>query len=161
MEIETKNASLDTVSVTIQALHVNGKQMTLAVFRQIPRRKETAASTPWGVVSYHIKEEGTKWCVFSENGLLFRRCVDYWPDWKPQEKSEEMYEISADFYKEKRKLEWMRDPDGIAEVQANLKVLQDQYAAATARRAIVIAQEVAAYEITVKLSGLPQLFIAV
>ena len=36
MDIETKNATLDTLSVTIQALHVSGKQMTLAVFRQLP-----------------------------------------------------------------------------------------------------------------------------
>lgn len=38
VEIETKRASLDTMSVTIQALHVSGKQMTLAVFRQLPAK---------------------------------------------------------------------------------------------------------------------------
>ena len=36
MEIETKNASLDTLAVTILALHVSGKQMTQAVFKQLP-----------------------------------------------------------------------------------------------------------------------------
>ena len=34
--IETQNASIDTLSVTIRSLHVNSKQMTLAVFRQLP-----------------------------------------------------------------------------------------------------------------------------
>jgi hypothetical protein len=34
--VTTENAGINTVSVAIRALHVNNKQMTLAVFRQIP-----------------------------------------------------------------------------------------------------------------------------
>lgn len=47
MEIETKNASLDTMAVTIQALHVSGKQMTLAVFRQLPSSRAYNKTGLW------------------------------------------------------------------------------------------------------------------
>src|SRR5512139_4296091 len=72
MDIETRNASISTLSVTIQALHVSGKQMTLAVFRQLPIRAETDDSELWGIVRYAIKDEGDLWLVFSKDGKLFR-----------------------------------------------------------------------------------------
>ena len=72
MQIETKNASLDTLAVTIRALHVSGKQMTLAVFRQLPTASEREGSSLWGVVRYTIKEEGELWLVFSHEGQLCR-----------------------------------------------------------------------------------------
>jgi len=71
--IETKHATLSTMAVTIQALHVSGKQMTLAVFRQLPRRTEEHESELWGVVRYEVKDEGGLWLVLSTAGLLFRR----------------------------------------------------------------------------------------
>src|ERR1700693_3610654 len=83
MEIETKNASLDTMSVTICALHVSGKQMTLAVFRQLPIAEvflsdgSLAPLTPWGLVRYDIKNEGAIWLVASLDGRLFRGDVKH------------------------------------------------------------------------------------
>ena len=78
MEVETKNASLDTLAVTIQALHVSGKQMTLAVFRQLTTDYiETERSALWGVVRYMIGNCDT-WLVFSGGGLLCRRAM--WPE---------------------------------------------------------------------------------
>jgi hypothetical protein len=74
--IETQSASIDTLSVTIRALHVNGKQMTLAVFRQMPIREETPAAQLWGVVRYDIKDQGHLWLVFSDNGALYRRALN-------------------------------------------------------------------------------------
>jgi len=82
MIIETKNASLDLMAVTIQALHVSGKQMTLAVFRQLPVAKayaddgDLADLTHWGLVRYNIKDEGDLWLVASHNGILFRCSVE-------------------------------------------------------------------------------------
>jgi hypothetical protein len=64
------------LAVTIRALHVNGKQMTLAVFRQLPIRKEQEDSVLWGTVRYGIKDEGDLWLVFSHEGKLFRRALD-------------------------------------------------------------------------------------
>ena len=89
MLIETKSASLETMAVTIQALHVNGKQMTLAVFRQLPVINGDRASdrwyrpphykplniedgvAAWGVVRYSIGDDAI-WLVVSMNGRLYR-----------------------------------------------------------------------------------------
>lgn len=75
-EIETKNASLDTLAVTILALHVSGKQMTQAVFKQLPEGIENQASELWGTVRYSIKDSGDLWLVFSSEGKLFRRAIN-------------------------------------------------------------------------------------
>lgn len=82
LEVETKSASLDTLSVTIQALHVNGKQMTLAVFRQLPSCGLYVdcgidpALHLWGIVRYPIKDEGSLWAVADRDGRLYRCDVD-------------------------------------------------------------------------------------
>lgn len=76
MEIETKTASLETFSVTIRALHVNGKQMTLAVFRQLPERPEGKDDQPWGIVRYAIKDAGDVWLVYSSDSRLYRRAIN-------------------------------------------------------------------------------------
>ena len=82
MEVETKHASLDTLSVTIQALHVNGKQMTLAVFRQLPvisPYNEDGSLAPleyWGIVRYRINDLGSSWAVCSTGGRLYRGSID-------------------------------------------------------------------------------------
>lgn len=78
MEIETRSASLETLSVTIQALHVSGKQMTLAVFRQLPvthAYNDDGSLRPmeyWGIVRYAIKDEGDAWVVCASGGRLYR-----------------------------------------------------------------------------------------
>ena len=74
--VEVQHASLDTLSVTIRALHVKGKQMTLAVFRQLPIEKERETDQLWGIVRYSIKDEGDLWLVFSRDGLLFRSYIE-------------------------------------------------------------------------------------
>ena len=76
--VETKNASIDTLSVTIRALHVSAKQMTLAVFRQLPvadayNEDGTLAELEhWGIVRYQVKDEGDLWVVASKDGVLYR-----------------------------------------------------------------------------------------
>lgn len=85
MEVETRNASIDTLAVTIRALHVSGKQMTLAVFRQLPTGRayvDDGTLNPmyehWGIVRYDIKGEGSVWVVASHDGRLYR-CDAYPP----------------------------------------------------------------------------------
>ena len=68
IEVETKNASLDTLAVTILALHVSGKQMTQAVFKQLPEGYEKEGDPIWGVVRY-----SGLWIIFSSKGTLYRR----------------------------------------------------------------------------------------
>ena len=83
MQVETKSASLDTLAVTIQALHVSGKQMTLAVFRQLPSIRaynDDGSLLPleyWGVVRYSIKDEGELWVICAHGGRLYR-CPMHW-----------------------------------------------------------------------------------
>lgn len=78
MEIETKTASLDTLAVTIRALHVNGKQMTLAVFRQLPTIDafnadgSLAPVQPWGLVRYQVKDGPDIWIVCEHGQRLYR-----------------------------------------------------------------------------------------
>lgn len=80
--VETKSASIDTLSVTIKALHVSGKQMTLAVFRQLPEchvfNKDGSFDITeyWGIVRYHIKDEGSLWAVRAVDGVLYRCDID-------------------------------------------------------------------------------------
>jgi hypothetical protein len=73
MLVETKSASLNTMAVTIQALHVEGKQMTLAVFRQLPKMTIDIDCQIWGIVCYSIPNEGEEWLVFSWQNKLFKQ----------------------------------------------------------------------------------------
>lgn len=82
MEIETRTASLETFAVTIRALHVNGKQMTLAVFRQLPMGYEEDDDDLWGLVRYTIKDAGNVWAVFSHQGRLYRRAIQTRPNYE-------------------------------------------------------------------------------
>lgn len=78
--ISTEKVSLDTLSVTIQALHVSGKQMTLAVFRQLPEAQLYSMDGSllgkyclWGITRYQIiKGDDIWWVVASADGKLFR-----------------------------------------------------------------------------------------
>ena len=72
IEVETKNASLDTLAVTIMALHVSGKQMTQAVFKQLPEGDEKEGEPIWGIVRYKGVYSNI-WIIFSSNGTLYRR----------------------------------------------------------------------------------------
>lgn len=77
-------ATLRTLEVTIKSLTVSGKQMTLAVFRQLPGKSPLAGgsliqgASYWGVVHYKIKDEGNLWVVFVLGGVLHRGNV-WWP----------------------------------------------------------------------------------
>jgi len=106
IEIETNQASLDTMAVTIQALHVSKKQMTLAVFRQLPKLEKPEKNVPkiegiqnWGVVRYSIKDEGEIWIVFSHNGKLFRRELRTFPPPRYEECDDFLKSLERDLSK--------------------------------------------------------------
>ena len=84
MDVETKDASLSVMAVTIKALHVSGKQMTLAVFRQLPIAYGVAVNVElWGTVRYSIKDQGDIWFVLSHKGKLYRRGIADTPsEWR-------------------------------------------------------------------------------
>ena len=74
--IDIRDVELKTPVITIQAMTVSGKQMTLAVFRQLPIGVWTADCEPWGYVRYAIKDQGSLWLVFSTHGILKRRLFE-------------------------------------------------------------------------------------
>lgn len=73
-------AQVDDKSITVCALRVDGKKMSLQFFRQIPREdwldEELAPrqdATIWGRVHYRIANEGTEWLLV-QVGSQLRRC---------------------------------------------------------------------------------------
>ncbi len=59
MKCKASEATIHTVAVEIKALTISGKQMTLAVFKQLKSENLIDTETgqlrgvPWGVVNYH------------------------------------------------------------------------------------------------------------
>lgn len=85
-QVETRNASLDTLAVTIRALHVSGKQMTLAVFRQLPvmlQFYDTSGNLLdleyWGTVRYRFDYQHV-WVICASDGVLYRAPTEYLRD---------------------------------------------------------------------------------
>ena len=80
--LKTNQVSIETLSVTIQALQVNKKQMTQAVFKQLPLGKLNLEGMPgkfdqeiWGWVNYTVNNIGPEWIVFSMNQCLFKTFI--------------------------------------------------------------------------------------
>jgi hypothetical protein len=76
--LKTKDVSLTTFSVTIKALHVDSKKMTLAVFKQLPcidlyddNGNIFVGFNIWGYVKYSIGI-AYYWAVLDYEGTLFR-----------------------------------------------------------------------------------------
>lgn len=74
--------SAEELTVTIRAVRINGKQMTLAVFRQLPVIELCAESgdalspiRPWGIVRQEIKE-ATVWLLLEFAGQLYKAPID-------------------------------------------------------------------------------------
>ena len=77
-----RNLSLRTATVTIRTLTIDNKQMTLAVFRQLPElgrlivdNKLDNEISLWGIVRYKIKDGDDStdvWVVAEEDGTLYR-----------------------------------------------------------------------------------------
>jgi len=72
-------ATLQTLQVEIKALTVKGKQMTLAVFRQLPQTQAYGVDAAmrqgasyWGRVNYKIKDEDDAWFVMEMDDILYR-----------------------------------------------------------------------------------------
>jgi hypothetical protein len=88
--IKTKEATLATLSVEVKALRVSDKQMTLAVFRQLPEGSISHSKDGilWGIVRYKIEDE-VNWIVYSLDGKLYRRAIDLSPTYRNRRSVEE------------------------------------------------------------------------
>jgi hypothetical protein len=94
--LTVQNAAITTARVEIKTLTVSGKQVTLAVFRQLQDQQlihdnGTLAGQPWGVVNYHpdkCANAPAHWhVVWQEDDQLRRSSVpmeptfdDFWPE---------------------------------------------------------------------------------
>lgn len=81
-QLTTQNATITTAAVELQTLTISGKQVTLAVFRQL--REEllvaddgTLNGVPWGIVNYHPEKctdsQFPHWHVVWQHGTELRR----------------------------------------------------------------------------------------
>ncbi len=79
--LTVQNAAITTASVEIKTLTVSGKQVTLAVFRQLLEQPlvlddGTLAGQPWGIVNYHpdkCADFSAHWHVVWQDGNDLRR----------------------------------------------------------------------------------------
>ncbi|MFF4836585.1 hypothetical protein [Streptomyces sp. NPDC001315] len=90
--LTTQNATITTATIQIQTLTIGKKQVTLAVFRQLPEEPlisddGTLNGEPWGRVNYHpAKCEGhaNHWhIVWQQGSELLRATVVKTPDFDP------------------------------------------------------------------------------
>lgn len=79
--IKSNEATITTATVDLQVVRIGAKQMTLAVFRQLPGKDlfkpdGGLVAPPWGWVNYDYRSYGKRPYVFSEDGVLYRDDVD-------------------------------------------------------------------------------------
>jgi hypothetical protein len=90
-KLTSENAIIKTASVEVKTLTISGKQVTLAVFRQLPARDiisdegPALKGVPWGTVNYHpdkCSEEAEHiHVVWREGSILARSITAKKPDW--------------------------------------------------------------------------------
>ena len=91
--------TISTATVDIQVMRIGAKQMTLAVFRQLPEmdiftRHGMLLAPPWGWINYD-REGRKKPFVFSYEGVLYRYKINLEPygelTVKPEVKQDSSY----------------------------------------------------------------------
>lgn len=156
-EILVTEAALRTLSVTIESLTVSGKQMTLAVFRQLPSAEIYAADGNllpyrfWGVVRYSIKDEGDFWAVFESGEVLYRGRI------KPGPSSGEI----LDGYKVRSAENYLAMIKGGGYSQPTVDAAQEKLHVLWRSHEAWVPWRDAMLRSKAKLLSLPQLFIAV
>lgn len=80
-EISTDQATCSTVEVAIRVVRIGRKQMTLAIFRQLPEREiiardGTLDGIPWGWVNYEVPDAvAQRNFIYTRDGRLYRSLV--------------------------------------------------------------------------------------
>ena len=82
--IQIEDAKLKTLTVEIKSLVINGKQMTLAVFRQLPEEsifddEMNLRGVPWGLVRYRIDGNNNPHVLWQNDDVLFRYQIRDYP----------------------------------------------------------------------------------
>src|SRR5438132_1220616 len=90
-QLTVHNAEVKTAAVEIRTLTISGKQVTLAVFRQLQEQPLVAENgtlngLPWGTVNYHpdrCGDSGEHLHVVWQQGGELRRSLVRKPWWRP------------------------------------------------------------------------------
>jgi hypothetical protein len=122
--ISVRDAKVKTVAVEVKALTISGKQVTLAVFRQLLKEPlidlETAElnGIPWGKVNYFWADDpATHLHIVWQKGEELRRdCVYRY----------EHSEVNYSWARQKRQLAWQRD-DLIEAIKALKGAIDDRW----------------------------------
>ncbi|MGW2964932.1 hypothetical protein ACWDGI_41695 [Streptomyces sp. NPDC001220] len=118
-QLTTQNALITTASVEVRTLTISGKQVTLAVFRQL--RQGTLISEDgtlngelWGVVNYHpdkCADAAHHWHVVYQHGTdLFRAAVPQTPEFDRgplRHVPQTFHSAAADRHVTSHVLEWL------------------------------------------------------
>jgi hypothetical protein len=84
--LSTEVATITTATISIHILRVGAKQVTLALFRQVPalawQDVTVATDTVWGTVRYAIGDAGMRWAVVERAGALYRVAVEWIQDYR-------------------------------------------------------------------------------
>lgn len=81
MKIIVQDAQLNTVNVEVKAITLNGKQMTLSVFRQLEDKELNEDAVVWGRVNYHPDKKCSDTnrehvhVIWQDKGTLFRHTL--------------------------------------------------------------------------------------
>lgn len=81
---QVKNIEISTMKINVASIQVEGKQMTLAVFRQLPinciynsNYSINENINLWGVVRYQIPGYlNSIWVIFEKDGILYKGNID-------------------------------------------------------------------------------------
>ena len=114
--IRVDDVRVSTVTVEIQVIRIGTKQMTLAVFRQLPSKNifgidGNLRAAPWGWVNYET-QWGCKQFVYSYEGGLYRCSVDVQANQKLQVREEIKEEEYAHYDQQKHEYVKNQFPTG-------------------------------------------------
>lgn len=138
-QLSVRNAQIATAAVEIKTLTVSGKQVTLAVFRQlieeqlIDEDKGTLCGVPWGTVNYHPDKCGdaaTHLHVVWQKGDELRRsrvdAPEWWRKYFFSEGSDDLIQADYCLHDHKSQPAWRtyRDPDGDTGIRFQLDDMQ-------------------------------------
>ena len=101
-------ASVESLSIEVKAIRIDGRKMTIAVFQQLreirvvvnPNGDNPSIRTdikPWGYVRHTIKKEGYLWLLAECRGELCRAALNATGEYDPRSASNE---VLSDFRSE-------------------------------------------------------------
>jgi hypothetical protein len=170
--INIEDAKLKTLSVEIKAMTVNGKQMTLSTFRQLPEEilitdEGKLKGVPWGIVRYFWGDQSKDGIhvVWQDGSNLYR---SFYESVDTLERNRRFAVTCKDEYEWlKRGAHWSTytPKTWLKSVTKNYAICRELVDARMKELSVLESTELVKYDVVVNvvrtLNQLPQLFIAV